>query len=652
MSRMKIFVAVLVLTVIASIVPQAHAALTVQVVIAGSSAQWQSLALGACTAAGAKCAHWTSASNVINLVDNRPATQNVDAGSVWVVWNCNTANCSPTSVWIFDKVDSVVGDRCFFAVPACIVSATSANLAGTGGNKIAGNLWPFSATTDQALPSSIVTLLTNGTNVTAAATDIRPEDAAFAVCRVNSAAGSGTVNTADGLDGLGYNTNNASGACPAAGAGHTSPTYVGSPILSGYPGKTSSDAANVLAFNITGNDPISGSAIAPWTVVNVGAAPIVFGIARQGALANLQNATPHQLSQVFSGNNCDASAFGAGFSGPINIFLREPLSGTMNTTEATVFRHPTVNATSGSATIDASQETGVYNTSTLTLANPLNGTNSNCVSGAGFRYRVIGTGESTAGIQNSNNSSVFTGTGYAAQDGIGYFFFSYGNASALADKSQYGYITLNGVDPIFSTYGSQISTGKPYDIGQPAVAGEFPGSTDLTACGNTFPCAENQIWTAGYSYPNVRNGFYPSWSLLRIVAATTGGSLTAVKTLVTDSQKNVVTEVPDYIPYAAVTITGTNPIKDPGLLVLRAHYQQKDGAGNLLGAGPVENFTKTGTGGFTEAGGDMGGEVFTCATQATCPNQAGVVATTAGAYTPQSQQVIGGFNNGGFQLRP
>src|SRR5260370_31336721 len=47
MTRMKSVFAVLLLAAIVSVVPQAHAATTVKVVIAGSSAMWQSLALAA-----------------------------------------------------------------------------------------------------------------------------------------------------------------------------------------------------------------------------------------------------------------------------------------------------------------------------------------------------------------------------------------------------------------------------------------------------------------------------------------------------------------------------------------------------------------------------------------------------------------------------
>ena len=162
--------------------------------------------------------------------------------------------------------------------------------------------------------------------------------------------------------------------------------------------------------------------------------------------------------------NCDASAFGAP-AGPIQVYLREPLSGTMNTTEYTVFRYPTANG--------KSQETGVNH------VNPLAG--KACTTG-GKRYRSIGTGEEVNFVLNS-------GTNFGT-DGIGYTFFSYGNVSSIANSASYGYLTLNGVDGIFHKYGTKI------DPGQPAIHGALPSNATLpAACAGNFPCAEGKIWS-------------------------------------------------------------------------------------------------------------------------------------------------------------
>ncbi|HXM11761.1 MAG TPA: hypothetical protein VN946_17555 [Terriglobales bacterium] len=595
MSLMKSIFAVLLLTAIVSIVPKAQAAVTVEVTIAGSSAMWQTLALGAFAEAGTGAGHWTSASNAVNLTDTRLTPVNVDPGTIWIVWNS-----TGTKVWSFNKVDSVVGDRCYFAQPHCTVSATAANLSGSGAQQISSVLWGA----DTALPASISALFTTGTLVNVAATDIRPEDAAFAVCRVNSLLGAGTNggSASDGLDGLGYNSVNASGVCPASGLGDTSGAYLGNPIKSGYPGSTT--VANVLSFNIKGSDPISGTTIPAFTVAEVGATPVVFITARQSALADLRNASTQQLQQAFSGTNCDASVFGLPAAG-IGIFLREPLSGTYNTAEATVFRHPTVYP---GAILGLSQDANVDGA----VNNPLAGQSGTCVAGTGKRYRAIGTSEEVKSVLNS--------VANLGLDGIGYTFFSYGNVSSIANSTAYGYITLNNIDPIFASYGPQNSTGTGYDPGQPATAGTLPAAANLpSSCGAAFPCPENDIWAGGLSFPNLRNGTYPAWSVVRLVSNGTG--LTNAKALIVKSQAFVVTSVPDYVPFTKTTAGG---ITDPGLLLVRSHYQEYDGAGTFLGAAPVNTPVAD------EAGGDAGGVILPCTTVALCSKTTQQVQGTQG----------------------
>lgn len=611
MSRMKSIVAVLMLVAIVGIVPQAQAQ-TLKVTIAGSSALWQTLALGAYN--GGTCAaaligsctsptfHWTSAksgSTEPYLNDSRPSPANQDAGPIWVVWD----SAATPNVWIFAKVDSVVGDRCYFARPACTLVLPSGT-SNVGSNLI--SVWDTSScgsTCDTNLPSTIQAILTNGTPINVAATDIRPEDAAWAIARANSKLGASTYgNTgSDGLDGLGYNTNNASGVPATSAAGG-----LGTPVKSGIPLSTAT--ANVLAFNITGKDPFTGTAVPAFTVTAVGGAPIVFVNSRSNSLANLKDASELQLQQVFSGNVCDASAFGSGFSGGINIFLREPLSGTYNTVESNVFRRPTIyTLPAGSNTnhvLGVSQETNVglitASSNPLTASTP-----GACVSnpsGHGGRYRGIGTSEVVQGVQDSNNTSSCTTTPCftTAQDGIAYTFFSYANVKPLASSGAYGYITLNGVDPIFQSYGSGIDPGQP-------AGGELPGVANLpAACAGNFPCDEAQIWANGFSFPNLRNGTYRAWSLLRVVA--TGTASASAVNLVKASQAYVVSSVPDYVPSTAVTCTDCNgtttTISDLGLKLLRSHYEQHDGNGVELGkTTAIANEP-------TENGGDMGGMII------------------------------------------
>jgi hypothetical protein len=558
---MKSVFAALLMAAIVNFAPLSHAQTTTKVVLAGSSAMWQSMALaayksGACVSGGtAPCFHYTAKN--FNLSDGRPTVKGgstaVDLGNVWIVWD----SAATTNVWAFIKVDSGVGDRCYFAQPHCNVNISSFPVPA---NLISSTLWGDSSS-DSTPPASVSALFTGGSLlVTSAATDIRPEDALFATCRANSKLGGGV----DSLAGLGYGVN-ASGVCAAFGAPLAN--LEGSDILSAYPGST--QTAHVLAFALSGKDPFTGTTIPTYSTTSVGAAPIVFITERTGALSTVTNVTDAEVQSVFGGSNCNADAFGAP-SSPIQAFQREPLSGTMNTTEYSVFRYWNVSG--------VSQETGVN--ATNPLAKP-------CTAG-GSRYRAIGTSEMVSSVQNS-------GTNYGT-DGIGYAFFSYGNVSGIANNASYGYLTLNGIDGIFHRYGSTI------DPGQPATAGILPAAANLPAtcaggAGN-FPCAEGKIWSGNLSFPNLRNGSYRAWSLLRIVS--NGTYLANTNLLVTGSQTYVVNTVPDYVP--AEKVAGT----DPGLALLRSHYTQE-------GVNPV-NVATTG-----DRGGDAGGCIL---------NSTGVVATS------------------------
>src|SRR5208282_317659 len=97
MSRMKSIFALLLLTVIVGIVPQARAATTVEVTIVGASAPWQTIGLAAYQEAGAGAGHWTSASNVISVTDTRVTPVNVDLGTLGSFGIPPLPRCGPTS---------------------------------------------------------------------------------------------------------------------------------------------------------------------------------------------------------------------------------------------------------------------------------------------------------------------------------------------------------------------------------------------------------------------------------------------------------------------------------------------------------------------------------------------------------------------------
>jgi len=607
MSRMKAaFAAFVLVTAISALAPSASATAKGVVIASGSSALWQTMALAAYNSGqcavpkkGVTCSHYTD-NTKFQLHDTRPGKRvkgtadAVDTGDIWIVFDSTLG----PNVWAYIKVDSVVGNRCFFANPACTIQAPSATYNwASAGNKISAGLWGADTT---AVPLAVQTMFVNGKGikVNTAGTDIRPEDAAFAECRVNSSQGNGSPGFGDGLDGLGYNSNNASGLCPAYGGLHgtNAPLYSTAGIISGYGSTGAASPANILAFNISGKDPFTNANVINYTVVSAGASPITFIYSRNGTAGTGLNqgtgvtglaATADQIQNLFSGTDCDAfDIFGVGSSGnPIYAYLREPLSGTMNTTEATVFRRPVQTIASNGTTNSKSQETGVG------ANNPLK----NLPCGvAGFRSRGIGTGEVVNEVLNSQAIN--------SLDGVSYTFFSFGNVSSLAGKPGYGYIKLDGVDPI-----------GPFNTATQTL---FPNQ-ELPVC--TAPCTENQFWnpvsSQSYSFPNVRNGTYGAWSVLRMVTTTV--NKTNLTNLMKGSHTYVTNATPDYVPALGVPLNCVgSACTDPGLQLFRAHYQQCNGNGTSatcpgvdgLGPAPADgtfNTNNNPTG--ADTGGDMGG---------------------------------------------
>src|SRR6202012_4673865 len=108
MTRNKVLFAGIVVAAIVAFGIQVQAQ-KVKVMFAGSSAQWQTLALGTyndgkCVTGGtAPCFHYTNGS--FNLTDTRPThvglAANVDAGAVWIVWD----SAASPNIWDFIKVD-------------------------------------------------------------------------------------------------------------------------------------------------------------------------------------------------------------------------------------------------------------------------------------------------------------------------------------------------------------------------------------------------------------------------------------------------------------------------------------------------------------------------------------------------------------------
>jgi len=414
------FFAALAVAIAVIAMPSANAAVTVHLVGVGSSAIWTTAALAAYNLSGGStngAQHYTikgscTSGNCAQIHDVRSASILLEGGNLWVVWNS-----AQTAAFAYISVDSVIGVRAFFAQPRAQLEIDPETETTTAGqNLIASSLWGTDA---PSIPAAIYNALNNAA-VTAAFTTNRPEDMKMAECRVASALGAALPTGYYGSKGLGYGT-----SCTTI-----QPASIQSYVV---PGTT----ADPVDFNLTGTDPITGDAIPGFATLEVGATPLVFFINRSNANGLGQpgfftNMAQGNLQSLFSGADCESNAFGdpGPLDVPVVVVLREPLSGTMNTTEYTTFY------TSSS---HVSQETGINLADPNT--NPLDLT---CTAGGGVRVRAIGTSQEVAGVKSN--------TFLPNPDTIGYIFFSYGNVSSIAGSPDYGYLQFNGVDPINASY--------------------------------------------------------------------------------------------------------------------------------------------------------------------------------------------------------
>jgi len=518
---------------------------------------------------------------------------------VWVC-DTNTYPCPAgeiTDIWAFLSVDTTVGNRLFLAqsvvggkqVPdflqlASTVTSTNPGSngnvvtpalldAGAPGNGATANCPSgFSSNCDDALlPAQVASALggTTGVPFTAGMSDVRPEDAKYATNRIlttNVDTYQATCATKPCRSfSLGYG-NSAIGGTTKIGAAINSAAVTGS-------------QANPVQFSLPGyKDPFNTTLTVPTTikVYPVGEDPIVFVVNRSNTTGGLgfhgtgshqfsgvgtywainvwdqhpyppngmppATTTRRPLGNMFTGHDCanDNAAFdwpndgGQRITPPtgiqtITVWLREPLSGTMNTTEFTEFRrYGTTNGngpTGNGQPALTSQEQDIDPVHHTSTDNPLNQT---CITEPGVRKRGIGTGE----VVGSSGSGGVKNT----SDSIAYTFFSYGNVSKLATNTTYGYLMLDGIDPLFDSYNNTLM-----DAGQPAVSGtgtsygEVPGCAENGGGAGTPHCLATDIWTAtnnsacpsgpnpGCSYPHLRDGTYPAWSELRVICDTAAG---------------------------------------------------------------------------------------------------------------------------------
>lgn len=422
MKLLKVVPITLALMLSAMLVPSSSAQ-TLQVLTAGSSAQFGPFAVAAYALAGSGGAHayhytvksgacpGTSCYAYIN--DTRNASIAPEPGNLWVVWSTN-------GIWAYLSVDSTVGVRAIAAVPRAKLAMAA--LASMPLSTTTNYTFWADATNDTAMTSAVYAAL-NSAAFTAANTDIRPEDALFATNRALNTLGYGTV--AD------------------TRTGHSGQFLIGKAIQSYF---TATAIANPVSFAIAGGaDPFSNTAGPALVTLPVGAAPIVFvaNTIAGSTVAAANNITSANAATLFSGTNCAATLV-TGATGAINPVLREILSGTGNTTEYSVF------LSTDAGTSAKSQEMGINlaNANTNPLALP-------CTAGGGTRYRGVGTGDVVNNVISHAND-------------LGYAFFSYESVGQNSGGTKtFRYLKLNGVDGINTTY----TTGAlPYC---PVVSGQY-----------------------------------------------------------------------------------------------------------------------------------------------------------------------------------
>jgi len=585
---------------------------TAHYVGAGSSAQFLMSAVAQDQAAlDANSALYGNANTVKHFTlkngayisDSRNADITNEVGSFDVVW-IQDGSGNVTDLWLDVQVDSTVGVRAFSAQESSgsgDTVTTTGTTSSTPGALVATNIWPDNKA-DSNLTTQVIAAVNSGLHVNVGLTDIRPEDALFATNRA-----------------LGYPVD--TNSWKSLGYQGPVPKLVGAPINTDQSTGTN---ATPIAFALSGKvDPISKLTARTYTTVPIGAAPIVFITNNNGTetITNLVTGiTPgahitgqtYPLANLFDGtSSCDtdSTAFGGngdGLGTPLQVFLREPLSGTMNTTEWSLFR-------SFDNALD-SQEKGITNP-TRSPYNPLHlkcGASNNL---AGLRSRAIGTGEV---VGNATSTPPYGLLGIP--NSLGYIFYGFANAAKFKGSASFNYLTIDGVDPIWdnptaysvcvggTSAGQVCGTNEPCGGGGTCTAGGSPSQT-VPYCG-ALVCTSD-LWGATGTFPNLRNGTYKAWSIYRWLVDAADSDPYGPTLVAQEAQNYVNQDIVDFVPFSACT-PGTFPCTTPndGLSVYHSHYAQSGVTGVN---GPVSE-TASGNnadtlGGGTEAGGDMGGYI-------------------------------------------
>jgi hypothetical protein len=140
-----------------SVASNGSAAISVLFNAVGSSAAFNAFALAAGNVTGGQICgtnNWTLKSGG-SAIDSRSSSISSVTGNIWIIWNGGSDGTGTTTVCSYLNIDSVVGNRLFFATPRATLSLPSSDVGAAGGNLVP--LLP----PDVTLPQTVYNALNN-----------------------------------------------------------------------------------------------------------------------------------------------------------------------------------------------------------------------------------------------------------------------------------------------------------------------------------------------------------------------------------------------------------------------------------------------------------------------------------------------------------
>jgi len=515
--------------------------------------------------------------STMNAKDDRAGVNKTESGNVWVVWGKGgvggtcAAPVAPYNVYMYTNIDSVLGQRGFFATNAAGVSGFLQNLtlvAADSNPAVPDNILNVNPTaghtfTDTAggIPAVVIALL-NGSRWNFAGTDIRPEDGVYATFRAET-----TCNTyiaRQPFDNIVRST---------LGLGYADGSFVQDDF-------GASKKFNVFNYAISGNDPYSAKPVPNYTVGVVGAQPIIVAVGPYTSGTNTgvylaKDIPSYVAAQFFSGVSGRATdLIGPTAPWPVSALVREPLSGTYNT-----FEYSVINTSKYHTSMDLNNCTGAG------AINPMHNLSMNGAQAGpplySYRRRVIGTGQMVTQLGNATESD----------ERIGFFFWSAANVGAGSGAANIKYLTLDGVDPLQNAYttGDLPGSGSPNDPCAGSIINPAPA------------CQPNPApLTSIVSFAGLNSGDYAAWSALRLVwDPGNAGVNTLLTNLIANAQVLNATQY-DFVPLSRLNVWRTHYYMNAININTAANGPNIAGGNDLCNSvAPV----------LAEQGGDAGGAI-------------------------------------------